>query len=114
MLEPPPFPAIPEIEEPQEPKYKNPRTTEQYSIYKDGLLSAKIVNNYIHKKSIHQEIEASTFLAKKKKKETTKVTLHFNSKTRSRIEGEWPCMVLNVMDKNPDNCHMTLTLEERM
>ena len=86
MLEPPPFPAIPEIEEPQEPKYKNPRTTEQYSIYKDGLLSAKIVNNYIHKKSIHQEIEASAFLAKKK--ETTKVTLHFNSKTRSRIEGE--------------------------
>ena len=68
MLEPPPFPAIPEIEEPQEPKYKNPRTTEQYSIYKDGLLSAKIVNNYIHKKSIHQEIEASTFLAKKKKR----------------------------------------------
>ena len=84
MLEPPPFPAIPEIEEPQEPQYKNPRTTEQYSIYEDGLLSAKIVNNYIHKKSIHQEIEASTFLAKKKRNCKGNTSFQLKNKIKNR------------------------------
>ena len=40
------------------------------------------------------------------KKDTTKVTLYHDLTTRSRIEGEWPCLILNFMNKNPDNCHL--------
>ena len=45
LLEPPPLPAIPEIEEPQESMYK-PRATEKYNTYNDVLPSAKTVNYY--------------------------------------------------------------------
>ena len=104
LLEPPPLPTTSEIEELQEPKYRKPRRAEQCSIYKDILPSAKTVNAYIHKNSLHQEIEASKLLANKK--DTTIVTLYHDLTTRSRIEGEWPCLILNFMNKNPDNCHM--------
>jgi hypothetical protein len=64
----------------------------------------KTVNEYKHKKALHQEIRAAKLLANKK--ETTKATLHYDSTTRSRIDGEWPYLILNFMDKNPDNCNM--------
>ena len=104
LLEPLPHTTVSETEEPQEPKYRKPRTAEQCSIYKDILPSAKTVNDYIHKKSLHQEFEASKLLANKK--DTTKVTLYHDSTTISRIEGERPCLILNFMNKNPDNCHL--------
>ena len=104
-LQPPkPLSTIEEVDEPEEPKNKKPRTVDQYTEYKDVLPSAKTVNEYKHKKALHQEIQAAKLLVEKE--ETTKVTLHYDTTTQLRIEGEWPCLILNFLDKNPDNCHM--------
>jgi len=40
------------------------------------------------------------------KDESTKSTLHFDSTRRSRIDGEWPSLVLNFKNDKPADCHM--------
>ena len=79
-----------------------PRSQEEYKAYKKVLPSAKVVNLYKHKKALYQEILAAKSLIDKA--ETTKVTLHYDTTSRSRIDGEWPCLILNFMDDvHPEN-----------
>ena len=68
------------------------------------LPSIKSVNTYKHLKSMHQEIEAANALVNKD--HNTKVTLHYDTTTRSRIEGEWPFLILNFLNKDQAKCNM--------
>ena len=79
-----------------------PRNKEQYERYKNVLPSAKVSAQFKHKKALYQEIHAAEALVSKAS--TTKVTLHFDTTTRSRIDGEWPSIIFNFLDdKVPEN-----------
>ena len=87
------------IAEKQEPPNKKPRTSKDYVPYKNVLPSVKSINTYKHLKAMHQEIEAGEALMNKDAQ--TKVTLHYDTTSRSRIPGEWPCLILNFLNKDP-------------
>ena len=55
-------------------------------------------------KALVQEIDAANAL--KNKSNDTKVTLHYDTTSRSRIPGEWPGLILNFLDKDPSVCKM--------
>ena len=82
-----------------EPSKKKPRTAEDYQSYSHVLPSEKSVNNFKHKKAIAQEIIAAKALHSKKS--TTKVTLHYDTTSRSRIDGDWPALIFNFKDDDP-------------
>jgi len=92
------------IQEEDEPLNKKPRTIKDYKQYKNVLPSIKSVNTYKHLKAMHQEIEAAEALMNKD--ENTKVTLHYDTTSRSRIEGEWPCLILNFLNSDSSKCNM--------
>ena len=85
-----------------EPRKKKPRTAEDYQLYANVLPSEKSVNNFKPKKALTQEIIAAKALFSKK--ETTKMTLHYDTTSRSRIEGDWPSLIFNFKDKDPLEC----------
>lgn len=89
-------------EQPQPPK--KPRTAEHYKAYENVLPSAKSINMFKHKKALSQEIIAAKALISKKP--CTKATLHFDTTTRSRIDGDWPSLILNFKDDDPRECRM--------
>ena len=86
-----------------EPRKKKPRTAEDYQHYVD-VLPGKSVNNFKHKKALTQEIIAPKALFSKK--ETTKVTLHNNTTSRSSIDGDWLSLIFNFKDKDALECRM--------
>ena len=86
-----------------EPSSKKPRTMEDYKAYRRVLPSVKSINTYKHMKAMSQEIDAAAALMKKDSQ--TKVTLHYDT-SRSRIPGEWPCLILNFLNKDPALCKM--------
>ena len=86
----------------EEPPSKRPYSEEDYVKYKDVLPSAKVVSLYRHKKAMYQEILAARSLIEKAS--TTKVTLHCDTTSRSRIDGEWPSLILNFNDDKKENC----------
>jgi hypothetical protein len=93
-----------EEEEEEEPLSKKPRTIKDYEEYKNVLPSIKSVNTYKHLKAMHQEIKAAEALVNKDKH--TKVTLHYDTTSRSRIDGEWPCLILNFLSSDSTKCGM--------
>ena len=86
------------------PPSKKPRKSEDFQEYKNVLPSPKTINKFKHKKALRQEIIAAKALYSKK--ETTTVTLHFDTTSRSRINGDWPALILNFKDDNPFECRM--------
>ena len=70
----------------------------------DVLLSVKSINTYKHLKAMQQEVEAGEALMKKHNQ--TKVTLHYDTTSHSRIPGEWSCLILNFLNKEPNVCKM--------
>ena len=88
----------------EEPVSKKPRTKDDYEKYKYVLPSNKSINTYKHMKALVQEIDAANALRNKDK--DTKVTLHYDTTSRSRIPGEWPGLILNFLNKNPSLCKM--------
>ena len=80
---------------------KRPRTADDYKMYKNVLPSSKTINTFKHKKALHQEIMAARALMNKDK--NTKVTLHYDTTTRSRIDGDWPCLMLNFSGNGSAN-----------
>ena len=62
------------------------------------------INRFKHKKALKQEIIAAKALFSKK--ESSKVTLHFDTTTRSQIDGDWPSLILNFKDDDPLECRM--------
>ena len=87
-----------------EPLSKMPRTMEDYKPYRYVLPSVKSINTYKHLKAMSQEIDAAEALMKKDGR--TKVTLHYDTTSRSRIPGEWPGLILNFLNKDPAHCKM--------
>ena len=86
-------------ENPDSSVKKKPRKAEDYKAYAYVLPSDKSVNNFKHKKAITQEVIAAKALHSKKA--TTKVTLHYDTTTRSRIDGDWPSLIFNFKDDDP-------------
>jgi hypothetical protein len=97
LLKPPSLPTIPEASETNEPLNKKPRSAEDYIRYKDVLPDVKSVNK--HKKALYQEIHAAKVLINKV--DSSKIKLHYDTTSRSRIDGEWPCLIINVIDSEP-------------
>ena len=86
-------------------KSKKRRTLSQYQKdYKYVLPSAKVVSDFKHRKVLHQEIAAGKALATVE--DGTRVTLHFDTTGRSRVEGEWPALILNFINEDKSKCHM--------
>ena len=86
------------------PRSKKPRSSEDYKLYEKVLRSEKSINNFKHKKALCQEVVAANALMNKKS--STKVTLHFDTTTRSRIDGDWPCLILYFSDDDAAECRM--------
>ena len=72
-------------------KSKKPRTADDYARYKNVLPSPRMVAEYKHNKALHQEIAAAKAL--ENLEEGTKVTLHYDTTGRSRVDGEWPSLL---------------------
>ena len=87
-----------------EPRKKKPQTAEDYQLYANVLLSEKSVNNFKHKKGLTQDIVAAKALFSKK--ETTKVTLHYSTTSRSHIDGYSPLLIFNFKNKDPLECQI--------
>ena len=88
------------------PSAKKPRSSEDYKLYEKvlPLPSSKSINTFKHKKALCQEVTAAKALMNKKL--STKVTLHFDTTQRSRIDGDWPCLILNFCDDDRAECKM--------
>ena len=87
-----------------QPQDKKPRRKEQYQQYKLILPSAKVVSDFKHEKAMHQEITAGKALSSVTR--DIKVTLHFDTTGRSRVDGEWPALILNFLSDVKENCQM--------
>ena len=83
---------------------KRPRTAKDYSSYKYVIPSAKVTADYKHNKALQKEIDAANALGNLE--EGTKVTLHFDTTSRSRVEGEWPSLILNFLNDCLAKCRM--------
>ena len=68
------------------------------------LPSEKVISTIKHDKSLHQEIVAGEALGNLAA--DTRVTLHFDTTSRSRMDGEWPALILNFLHKDKDKCKM--------
>ena len=66
------------------------------------LPSAKVVSNYKNEKALHQEIAAVKTLASIQ--HDTRCTLHFDTTGRSRVDGEWPALILNFLSDDKMKC----------
>ena len=105
-------------DEQDEPTNKKPRTMKDYESYRYVLPSEKSVNTHKHLKALNQEIEAADALMEKEP--DSKATLHYDSTTRSRLEGEWPSLIINVLSKEKSKCKfvrlraLTFAFEDRL
>ena len=68
------------------------------------LPDRKTVGNYKHDKALQQEVFAAQAMIDKSS--TSKVTLHFDTTSRSRVDGEWPSLLLNFKGDDPSDCKM--------
>ena len=66
--------------------------------------SARRVEEYKHNKALHQEIAAAKALGNLD--EGTKVTLHYDTTSRSQVDGEWLSLLLNFLNDDPTKCRM--------
>ena len=66
-------------------------------MYEHVLLSAKTLNNHKHVLAIQHKKEAATALYQIQP--DTKVTLHFDTMSCSKIDGDCPCLILIFFDK---------------
>ena len=76
---------------------KVPHKLEEWKAYKHVLPSAKTINNHKHVMAIQHERDAATALLNKSA--TTKVTLHYDATKRSKIDGDWPALILIFSNK---------------
>ena len=74
-------------------------TAQDYEPYSDVLPSARTINTFKHKQALMMEISAAAALLNKKP--GTEVVLHYDTTSRSRIDGEWPSIILNFSGNDP-------------
>lgn len=82
------------------------RSADDYEQYSDVLPSARTVNRFKHRKALSQEIAAALALHSKIRRRTAKSFCIKISTTRSRIDGEWPFLILNFTGKPADENKM--------
>ena len=87
-----------------EPVNKKPKTAKDYEAYRYVLPGPKSVGDYKHLKALQQEISAAQALTSLE--EGTRVTLHYDTTGRSRVDGEWPAIILNFLNNDKNKCHM--------
>ena len=104
LLEPDDSAAYSNLDSTEPPANKRPRSAEDYKAYKYVIPSAKVVNDFKHKKAISQEVTAANAI--KNKPDNVKLTLHYDSTMRSRIDGEWPSIILNFKGDDKRDCQM--------
>ena len=76
---------------------KRPRSKSDYAIYNDIFPSTRTISDYKHSQSLQKEQDAAYAL--KNKTGEQRSLLHFDTTSRSRIDGEWPCLILNILSK---------------
>ena len=69
-----------------------------YAMYKFILPSARSVGDFMHLKALHQETVAAKALVNVDG--DTSVTLHYSTARWSRVDGEWPSLILNFLNDN--------------
>ena len=85
---------------------KNPRKAEDYAFYSDVFPDKKSIVNYKHSQSLQCEVDAANALINKNK--YSKAILHFDTTKRSRVEGEWASLILDI--RSPPNCSQPFIL----
>ena len=70
---------------------------QDYAVYENVLPSPRILNDHKHVLAIQHEKDAATAL--NQIESGIKVTLNFDATSRSKIEGDWPCLILIFSDK---------------
>ena len=77
-----------------EPPSKVPKTSKDYSdLYKYILPSSRTILKYKHRQATQEETDAGVALFNNTK--PGKVTLHYDTTSRSNIDVEWPSLILN-------------------
>ena len=92
----------------KDPEYKSkkPRKADEYASYNDVFPDKKTIVNYKHCQSLQREVEAAEALINKNK--SLKAILHFDTTKRSRVEGEWASLILDI--RSPPNCSQPFVL----
>ena len=90
----------------QEHVVKKLRKADEYASYIDIFPDKKTIANYKHSQSLQHEVEAAKALINKNK--SSKAILHFDTTKRSRIEGDWVSLILNI--RSAPNCSQTFVL----
>ena len=93
-----------EAESDLQKKSNRVRSKEEYERYKYVLPHERVLGSYKHDKSLHQEIMAGEALGNLDN--GSRLTLHYDTTSRSRIEGEWPALILNFLNSHPEKCKM--------
>jgi hypothetical protein len=74
-----------------------PHSLEDWRVYEFVLPSSRVQVDYKQSKAIHQEKEAA--MALYSKPNNVKSTLHYDTTSRSQIDGDWPALILIFSDK---------------
>ena len=77
-------------------KWKTPVTMQEYKVYENMLPTAKTINE--HKQILALQHEKDTATALRDIAPGVKVTLHYDTTTRSKIDGDWPSLILIFSD----------------
>ena len=85
------------VDEQNNENVARPVKKEDYADYEFVLPSTKTIVDYKQLLSIQHEKDAA--LALKDIPEGIKVTLHYDTTQRSKIDGDWPCLILIFSDK---------------
>ena len=72
-------------------------TTKEWKAYEHVLPSAKTINNHKHVLAIQHEQDPAAALYQIQP--GTKVTLHYDTTSSSKIDGDWPTLILIFSDK---------------
>ena len=72
-------------------KWMTPVTMQDYELYENVLASAKTIN---------EQTDRNAAIALRDLQPGVKVTLHYDSTTRSKIDGDWPALILIFSDSS--------------
>ena len=93
-----------ELQEPEQKKTrlnlstgKLPRTKNDYLQYKNVLPSPRTITDYKQYLAVQAESEAANALYNKS--DAIKCTLHYDTTSRCKIDGDWPAIILNFGGK---------------
>ena len=69
---------------------------QDYQLYENVLTTAKTINE--QKQTLAQQNDKNAAIALKELQPVVKATLHHDSTTRSKIDGDWPALILIFSD----------------